>query len=130
MYLIYTEIIILLIFSFILTIKNIIIYIMEDIILKENIISKGHIDEIYNLFVNICNSNDYKIKPKDFLEVFQNLSDKKSLNINKEVWSQMFLIIDQDKDGGINFQDLLKFIYNNLKLIWDDIYDNFTFNKF
>jgi Ca2+-binding EF-hand superfamily protein len=90
----------------------------EEKILQENLLSKEHIDELYHLFVNICDTHKYNIIPLNFIQVFSNISEKKGLQIDKDIWNQIFSQIDYDKDGQISFQDILRYIYNNLKLIY------------
>lgn len=102
---------------------------IEDKIIQENILSREHIDEIYHLFVNFCDNNRFSIIPLDFINIFHSISEKRSLNIDKEIWNQIFFQIDNDKDGSISFQDFLRFIYNNIKIIFGEIGDRISFNK-
>ena len=103
---------------------------MELKIISENIISREHIDELYNLFVILCHDEKFKIIPSNFIEIFQSVSDKKNLTVDNDIWTQIFFQIDSDKDGAISFQDFLKFIYSNLRIILGEIGDKFSVNKF
>lgn len=91
---------------------------IEDKIIQENILSKENIDELYHLFVNLCDSNRYSINPLNFINVFQNISEKRGVTVDKDIWNQIFFQIDNDKDGTISFQDFLRFVYFNLKIIF------------
>jgi len=89
---------------------------IEEKIIKENLITKEHIDEIYILFVMICDNKRYSITPLNFINVFTNIAEMKNLNIEKKVWDEIFMVIDSDKDGLITFPDFIKFIYNHFKI--------------
>ena len=102
---------------------------MEEQILIENIISKDHLNDIYNLFVTLCGKNEYKIIPFNFIEIFNTISEKRNLNIDKEIWNKIFCQIDFDKDGVINFQDFLRYIYYNLRVILGEIGEKSSYNK-
>jgi Ca2+-binding EF-hand superfamily protein len=102
---------------------------IEEKILQENIMSRDHIDEIYNLFVILTENSQFKIIPLNFINVFHNISEKKSLNVDKESWNQIFTQIDYDKDGAISFQDFLRYVYNNFKIILGEVTENFSFNR-
>jgi len=102
---------------------------IEEKILQENIMSRDHIDEIYNLFVILTENSQFKIIPLNFINVFNNISEKKSLNVDKETWTQIFTQIDYDKDGAISFQDFLRYVYNNFKIILGEASENFSLNR-
>jgi Ca2+-binding EF-hand superfamily protein len=89
----------------------------EEKILQENILSKEHIDELYILFSTLCDSEKYSIIPSNFIQVFNTIAEKKGLTLDKDIWNGIFFQIDYDKDGQISFQDILRYIYNNIKLI-------------
>ena len=102
---------------------------MEDKILVENVISKEHIDELYNLYIMLSEEGSYKIIPLHFINVFTSLSAKKNLQIDKEHWTQLFSQMDSDKDGRISFQDFVKFIYSNLRVIFGELGDKLSLSK-
>jgi Ca2+-binding EF-hand superfamily protein len=89
----------------------------EEKILQENILSKEHIDELYTLFVTLCDTGKYSIIPSNFIQVFSTIAEKKGITLDKDIWNGIFFQIDYDKDGQISFQDILRYIYNNIKLI-------------
>ena len=90
---------------------------IETQILKEQLFTKEHIDEIYILFVNICDNNRFNITPLNFIKTFNNISEKKQiLSIEKKTWDQKFMMIDSDKDGLVTFPDFIRFIYDSLKI--------------
>ena len=89
----------------------------EEKILQENILSKEHIDEIYILFVTLCDTGKYSIIPSNFIQVFNSISEKKGLTLDKDIWNGIFFQVDYDKDGQISFQDILRYIYLNIKLM-------------
>ncbi len=103
---------------------------MEDKIIQENLICRDHIDEIYNLYVNLCKPDKFSIIPLDFINIFTNIAEKRNINVeNKDIWNQTFFKIDSDKDGQITFQDLLTYVYNNLKIIFGQIGEKSSFYK-
>ena len=102
---------------------------IEEKIIQENLLAREHIDEIYHLFVNLCDDERFKLIPLNLIQIFDNISLKKGLSLDKEIWNQIFFEIDYDKDGSINFQDFLRFIYNYLKLIFGDICEKFSYNR-
>jgi Ca2+-binding EF-hand superfamily protein len=102
---------------------------MECKIISENIIPKELIDELYNLFVTLCNDDKFKIIPSNFIDIFNNISEKRNLNVDKDIWTQIFFQIDSDKDGAISFQDFLKFIYSILKIIFGETGEKFSISK-
>jgi Ca2+-binding EF-hand superfamily protein len=102
---------------------------IEDKILQENIISRDHIDEIYNVFVILTENTKFKITPLNFTNVFHNVSEKQNLKLDKDEWNQIFLKIDHDKDGVISFQDFLRYIYINLKIILGETSEKYSINK-
>jgi hypothetical protein len=99
----------------------------EEKILQENILSKSHIDELYLIYVNICDIQKFTIIPSNFIEVFGGISEKKGLLLDKDIWNQIFFLVDNDKDGQISFQDMLRYIYNNIKLM--AVCDKTSFNR-
>jgi Ca2+-binding EF-hand superfamily protein len=99
----------------------------EEKILQENILSKEHIDEIYLLFVTLCDTGKYGIIPSNFIQVFQGVAEKKGLTLDKDIWNSMFFQIDYDKDGQISFQDILRYIYSHIKLIL--VCDRSSYNR-
>jgi Ca2+-binding EF-hand superfamily protein len=102
---------------------------IEEKIIQENLLTREHIDEIYHLFVNLCDDERFKIIPLNFINIFDNISTKKGLSLDKEIWNQIFFEIDHDKDGAISFQDFLRFIYNYLKLIFGEICEKSSYNR-
>jgi Ca2+-binding EF-hand superfamily protein len=102
---------------------------IEEKIIQENIFTKEHIDELYNLFVVLSENSRFNIIPNHFINTFQNITDKKLLNVDKEIWTQIFFQIDHDKDGGISFQDFVRFISIHLKLIFGEVGDKISINK-
>jgi Ca2+-binding EF-hand superfamily protein len=103
---------------------------MENKIISENIIPKELIDELYNIFVTLCHDDRFKIIPSNFIEVFHNISEKRNLNIDKDIWTQIFFQIDSDMDGAISFQDFLKFMYSNLKIVLGETGEKLSICKF
>lgn len=93
----------------------------EDKIIQENLLGREHIDEMYHLFVVLCDDNKFNINPLNFLTTFQILHDKKNFTFDKDYWNQIFMHIDNDKDGVITFQDFIRFLYFNIKIITADI---------
>jgi len=102
---------------------------MEEKIIRENILCREHIDEIYNLFVNLCENERFSLIPLDFINIFTAINDKNNLHIDKDFWNQIFYLIDCDKDGKINFQDFLKFIYNDFKIILGEVSESYSMNR-
>lgn len=102
---------------------------MEEKLLTENVITRDHIDELYTLFVNICDSTRFSMTPLDFINIFSTISEKKSLDIDKEFWNHVFFLIDHDKDGRISFQDFVKYIYGYLKIIFGEVGEKLSFNR-
>jgi Ca2+-binding EF-hand superfamily protein len=96
----------------------------EEKIISENLLSREYIDELYHLFVNLCDNQRFKIIPLDFIQTFSN----KETSVDKDIWNQIFFQIDYDKDGAISFQDFLRFTYNNLKLIFGEV-DRVSYNR-
>jgi Ca2+-binding EF-hand superfamily protein len=101
----------------------------EEKIISENLLSREYIDELYHLFVNLCDNQRFKIIPLDFIQIFSNISEKKGLSVDKDIWNQIFFLIDYDKDGAISFQDFLRFTYNNLKLVFSEVGDRVSYNR-
>jgi Ca2+-binding EF-hand superfamily protein len=102
---------------------------IEEKIINENLLTKQHIDEIYNIFVHFCEDDKYVFSPKIFANIFQNISEKRGLKVDKDIWNQIFYQIDFDKDGSVSFQDFLKFIDLNLKLIFAEAGEKLSVNK-
>lgn len=102
---------------------------IEEKLLQENLFSKEHINELYNLFVVLSENQKFIITPFNLISIFQNISFKKQMEIDQDVWNQIFFQIDHDKDGGISFQDFIRFICLHLKLIFGEIGDRMSFNK-
>lgn len=93
----------------------------EDKIIQENLLCREHIDEMYHLFVILCDDNKFNINPLNFLTIFQSIHEKKNFNFDKDYWNQMFMHIDYDKDGVITFQDFIRYLYFNLKIMSSEI---------
>jgi len=93
----------------------------EEKIIQENLLGREHIDEMYHLFVVLCDDNKFNINPLNFLTTFQILHDKKNFSFDKDYWNQMFMHIDYDKDGVITFQDFIRFLYFNIKIVAGEI---------
>ena len=53
---------------------------MEEKIIRENILCREHIDEIYNLFVNLCENERFSLIPLDFINIFTAINDKNNLS--------------------------------------------------
>ena len=102
---------------------------VEEKILQENILTRDHIDELYSIFVVLCDSSRFKIIPADFVKNFQKIAQSKSISVNDEIWSQYFFQIDIDGDGRINFQDFLKYITDNFKLILGELNNKNSLNE-
>lgn len=95
---------------------------VEDKILQEKIFTRDHIDEIYSIFVLLCDNKKYKLTPADFTNNLKKIAQSKQINVSEDLWNQYFLQIDYDKDGRIDFQDFLRYFIQNLKLILGEIY--------
>ncbi len=102
---------------------------IEEEILSENILSQDHITECYNLYVIACKDDKLKMIPCEFISFFNEVLAKKNIEIDPQFWDQIFYGIDTNKDGSICFQDFLKFIYKNLKIILGEIGDKTCINK-
>ena len=102
---------------------------IEDEILNENILSQEHITDCYNLFVIACKDDNLKMIPSDFIEFFSNVLAKKNILIDLQFWDYTFYGIDSNRDGSICFQDFIKFIYKNLKIICNEIGDKASICK-
>jgi hypothetical protein len=102
---------------------------IEEEILSENIISQEHITDIYNLYVIACKDDKLKMIPSDFISFFNSVLTKKNIIIDQQSWDQIFYGIDSNKDGSICFQDFLKFLYKNIKIILNEIGEKISMNK-
>lgn len=96
---------------------------IEDRIMHENLLTREHIDEIYNLFTILCPSEKFYLVPLDFFNIFSNLTNKKGFTVSKDYWDSLFNIIDHDRDGQIKFQDFIRYIYFHLKIYCREIGD-------
>ena len=91
----------------------------EQEILNQNFLSQEHIDQIYTAFVNYCpvETNQltltrYSILSKEIYKTSQTIDEM-------EISKKFNNIISHD--FSVNFQDFLKFIFLNLKMLNSDI---------
>lgn len=93
----------------------------EEIALRENFIAQEHIDEVYCAFVNYCSldSNQLILHRYNCLskEIYQQLSN----NFDESEITKKYNLIDLNHDLSVCFQDFLKFILINFKLLSADI---------
>jgi hypothetical protein len=102
---------------------------IEEEILGENILTQEHITDSYNLYVIACRDDKLKMIPSEFISFFNSVLTKKNMLIDQQSWDYIFYGIDSNKDGSICFQDFMKFLYKNLKIILNEIGEKISINR-
>ena len=90
--------------------------------LDEKIFPHSYLYTIYNLFVNICKTKEYKITPQILFDLFYKISQTTNTKYEEHKIGIYYLQIDIDKDGIVSYYDFIKFITTLMKFTYNEIY--------
>ena len=89
----------------------------KNFLLEDYLLSFNHIELLYDLYINICPLNSFTITRKDLTNFLTTICKENEIIIDEDKFDIIYINIDNDRDGIINFNDFITFISNILKII-------------
>ena len=89
----------------------------KNFLVENYLLSFNHIELLYDLYINICPLNSFMISRKDLIKFLSTICKENNINIDEDRFDMIYINIDNDRDGIINFNDFITFISNILKII-------------